>query len=392
MKYLPENNFVRAGLASFWSYGGRVFGLVWTAAMIHSLGIDQYGIYAMGFAGAALLNAPLDNAFYIRSMRISEEDYQRERCARVLFGTLVGAVGVVVYLHWYIAGFALSVAAGELLFNTFKSQYLRASRPDITMRFDAIRQLVAIGLGGSYLYIAESPSLFVSSSLYLLPYLAIWARTLRYVPGRTPQFPGPRREFLLLSAEAFAAAAYASGDVLIIGAVAGNDVAGYYSVASVTALAIASIGQNYANTFVNTLRVADGHLDSAPPAKHILRVASTTAAVMALVGVGILVWGGADDVGYVALILALFVFARSITYVYTVILSLQHRDALRVKATAAIAVVKVISVILLAYKFGGYGAAIACVYCEFAMVLFYRHAIYGPVRRPRKSARKEALQ
>lgn len=390
MKLLPDSNIVRAGLASFWSYGGRVFGLVWTAAMIHSLGIDQYGIYAMGFAAAALLNAPLDNAFYIRSMRISEEDYQRERCARVLFGTLVGAVGVLVYFHWYVAGFALIVAAGELLFNTFKSVYLRQSRPDITMRFDAFRQLVAIGLGGSYLYLAQSPSLFVSSSLYLLPYLVIWASTLRFVPGRKPKFPGPRREFLLLSSEAFAAAAYASGDVLIIGAVAGSDVAGYYSVASVTALAIASIGQNYANTFIDTLRAAGGHIDSAPPAKHILRVALTTSTVMALVGLGILVWGGADDVGYVALILALFVFARSITYIYTVILSLQHRDALRVQATAAIAVVKVISVFLLAYKFGGYGAAVACVYCEFTMVFVYRHALYDPVGRHRKFPRKKA--
>lgn len=126
------------------------------------------------------------------------------------------------------------------------------------------------------------------------------------------------------------------------------------------------------------LRAAGGHIDSAPPAKHILRVALTTSTVMALVGVGILVWGGADDVGYVALILALFVFARSITYIYTVILSLQHRDALRVQATAAIAVVKVISVFLLAYKFGGYGAAVACVYCEFTMVFVYRHALYDP--------------
>lgn len=379
-RVVPNSNIVRAGLASFWSYSGRVFGLLWTAAVIHTLGVGEYGIYAMGFAGAALLNAPLDNAFFVRSLRVSEDDFQRERCLRVLFGTAIAAIGIAVYTQWYVAGFAIVVAAGELLFNTFKSSYLRESRPDVTMRFDAARQLVAIGLGGSYLYLAQDPQLYVSSTLYLLPYIVIWCATLRFVPGRAPQMPGNRREITLLSSEAFAAAAYASGDVLIIGYVAGSDAAGYYSVAIVTALAIASIGQNYANTFVNSLRDAHGHVDSAPPVNNIVKVSLTTAAAMAAVGVGVLLWGGYDDVGYVALILSLFVFGRSVNFVFTMILSLQHRDALRVRATASVAALKVVSVFVLAHWLGGYGAAIACVYCEFAMLLVYRRAIY--VHRP----------
>ncbi|WP_032387706.1 lipopolysaccharide biosynthesis protein [Rhodococcoides fascians] len=379
-RVVPNSNIVRAGLASFWSYSGRVFGLLWTAAMIHTLGVGEYGIYAMGFAGAALLNAPLDNAFFVRSLRVSEDDFQRERCLRVLFGTAIAAVGIAVYTQWYVAGFAIVVAAGELLFNTFKSSYLRESRPDVTMRFDAARQLVAIGLGGSYLYLAQDPQLYVSSTLYLLPYIVIWCVTLRFVPGRKPQLPGHRREITLLSSEAFAAAAYASGDVLIIGYVAGSDAAGYYSVAIVTALAIASIGQNYANTFVNSLRDARGHVDSAPPVNNIVKVSLTTAAAMAAVGVGVLLWGGYDDVGYVALILSLFVFGRSVNFVFTMILSLQHRDALRVRTTASVAALKVVSVFVLSHWLGGYGAAIACVYCEFGMLVVYRRAIY--VHRP----------
>lgn len=377
---VPHSNIVRAGLASFWSYSGRMFGLLWTVAMIHTLGVGEYGIYAMGFAGAALLNAPLDNAFFVRSMRVADEDFQRERCLRVLFGTAIAAIGIAVYTQWYVAGFAIIVAAGELLFNTFKSSYLRQSRPDITMRFDATRQVVAIGLGGSYLYLAHDPQLYVSSTLYLLPYIVICCASLRFVPGRTPQMPGRRREITLLSSEAFAAAAYASGDVLIIGYVAGSDAAGYYSVAIVTALAIASIGQNYANTFVDSLRDARGHIDSAPQAKNIVKVSLTTAAAMVAVGIGLLVWGGYDDVGYVALILSLFVLGRSVNFVFTMILSLQHRDALRVRTTAAVAMMKVMSVFALAYWLGGYGAAIACVFCEFTMLVVYRRAIY--VHRP----------
>ena len=157
MKRSIDGHLLRAGLASFWSYSGRVVGLGWTAALIHTLGIGSYGQYAVGVAGAAIINAGIDNAFYVRSLRLDNARYERERCARVLFGIAVGVVGVLCYLEWFVAGFAIIVAAGELLFNTYKSQFLRVGRPDVTMRFDAVRQVVSIGLGVSYLYLASSP-------------------------------------------------------------------------------------------------------------------------------------------------------------------------------------------------------------------------------------------
>ncbi|MGU3432786.1 lipopolysaccharide biosynthesis protein [Actinomycetes bacterium M1A6_2h] len=373
---LADSHLLRAGLASFWSYSGRVVGLGWTAALIHQLGIGSYGQYAIGVSGAAIINAAIDNAFFVRSLRLDEERYQRERCARVLFGIAVGVVGVLCYLQWYVAGFAIIVAAGELLFNTYKSQFMRVGRPDVTMRYDAIRQIASIGLAVAYLYTVDGATLYVASALYLLPYLVVLIACVRYVPGHKPAFPGGPREFSLLSSEAFAGGLYAQGDVLIIGWVAGDRVAGYYSVALVAALAISMIGQNYANTYVEKIRAADGHVSSAPARSSIVRAGAFTGASMAAIGVGILVWGGADYTGFVALILSLFVFARAINHSFIVVLFLQHRDSLRVRATVTVAVTKIVALLAVVGTLGGYGAAAAAVVCEFALLVVYYRAIY----------------
>ena len=45
-------------------------------------------------------------------VRLDEARYERERCARVLFGIAVAAVGVLCYLQWFVAGFAVVVPVG----------------------------------------------------------------------------------------------------------------------------------------------------------------------------------------------------------------------------------------------------------------------------------------
>lgn len=378
-----DSHLLRAGLASFWSYSGRVFGLGWTFALIHVLGIGSYGQYAVAVAAAAILNAGIDNAFFVRSLRLDEARYERERCARVLFGIAVAAVGVLCYLQWFVAGFAVVVAAGELLFNTYKSRFLRAGRPDVTMRFDAVRQLTSIALGASYLYLASDPTVAVAGALYLLPYLVIVVLCLGYVPGRSPAFPGGGKEFGLLSAEAFVGGVYTQGDVLIIGWIAGSDVAGYYSVALVTAIAISMIGQNFANTYIEKIRDADGHLSSAPSRGGIARVGLITGASMAAVGVGVLVWGGADETGWIAVILSVFVFARSVDHSFIVVLFVQKRDALRVRATLGVAAVKLAVLPVTVASLGGVGAAVVCAACELLLLAVYYRAVYhSPVAAP----------
>ncbi|WP_328810736.1 hypothetical protein [Rhodococcus sp. NBC_00294] len=372
-----DSHLLRTGVASFWNYSGRLVGLGWTFALIHTLGIGSYGQYAVAVATAAIVNAGIDNAFYVRSLRLDEARYERERCARVLFGSVVAVVGVVAFTSSFVVGFAVIVAAGELLFNTWKSHLLREGRPDVAMRFDAVRQITSIVLGATYLYAVEAPSLSTAAALYLLPYLVVAAACLRYVPGRTPAAPGGPKEFALLSFEALAAALYAQGDVVVIGWVAGDEVAGYYSVALVAALAISTIGQNYANTYLEKIRAVGGHVSGAPALRDVVKVGLLTGGSMAVIGVGILLWGGADYTGHITLILSLFVVARAINHSFIVVLFVQKRDALRVKATVAVAVAKLAALALLVGPLGGYGAAVACVVCEAALLFVYHRAVHG---------------
>jgi O-antigen/teichoic acid export membrane protein len=388
---IAESHVARAAIASTWNYSARLLGLGWTALLISKLGIGDYGQYAIGIAGAAITNAAIDNAFYVRSLRIDEDRYQRERCARVLFGTVIAVIGVACFFEWYVVGFAILVGAGELFFNTFKSQYLRVSRPDIANRYDAIRQPTSIGLGAAYLFLAHDPHLGVATALYVVPYGVIMLVCFAYVPGRRPAIPGDWREIALLSSEAFAAAMYAQGDLLVLGLLAGNKVTGYYSVALVTATAVATIGQNYASTFIEHLRATNGALTSAPPISHILRVGMITGGAMAAIGFGILIWGGADMVGVIFLIMSLWVFGRAIEYNFIVILFVQRRDVLRVRATAAVAVLKVCLLFPGVYLFGAYGAAVAGVFCELGLVTFYYRKIYAPGRKLEGSTDSEAL-
>lgn len=381
MRLIPakftDTHFMRAVTASFWNYSSRGVGLGWTALLIAILGVGDYGKYSIAVAAAAIINAGLDNAFYVRSLRIDEDRFERERCARVLFGMCVAAVGVASYFVWYLAGFAIMVAAGELLFNTYKSQYLRQGRPDVAMRFDAVRQLASIALGAGYLVLAPHPELSTAAALYALPYAVILIVTLRYLTRRDPAVPGGIKEISLLSSEALAFAVYGQGDLLVIGLIAGDRVAGYYSLALVTALAISTLGQNYANTFVERLRRADGSVDSAPPLRDATKVGLATGTVMVAIGVGVLIWGGTPLVGILFLVLSAWVFARSITHVLIIILFLQRRDLLRVRATVTAAAIKMGVLFPVVHAFGGIGAAVTCVLIEFGLLFVYRRAVYG---------------
>lgn len=373
---VTESHLARAAVATSWNYGGRLLGLGWTALLIYTLGIDDYGRYAIGIAAAAIINAAIDNAFHVRSLRVDDEHFQRERCARVLFGSAVGGIGVAAFPQFYVVGFAVIVAAGELLFNTFKSQYVRAGRPDVAMRFDAGRQFTSIGLAAGYLVVADDPQLSTATALYVAPYLVVMLACLRFVPGRRPARPGGLKEISLLSTEAFAAAIYAQGDVLVLGALAGDEVTGYYSVAVVTALAVSTIGQQYANTFVAHLRASGGDRGSAAAPRSILTVGLFTGLAMLTIGIGILLWGRADYVGYLILAMSPWVAARAIQYNFVVILFAQRRDALRVRATAAAAAAKAVLLFPMIHLMDAYGAAMTAVACEIGLISVYYYMIY----------------
>ncbi len=370
-------HLIRAATAAGWSYGGRLVGLAWTALLISRLGIGDYGHYALAVAIAAVINAAADNAYFVRSLRVDEDHFVQERSARTLFGLAMLAVGCAVFIEWFVAGFAVTMAAGELLFNTRKSRDMRDGRPDRTMRLDTVRQLTSIGLAGGYILTAQSPALHLAGILYLLPYLLIGAVCVPYVTTVRHGFPGTARGAALLSAEALAAAVYSQAPLIAVGLVAGSEVAGYYSVAQVTALAIAMFGQHFANTYVAGLRTATGDVRSAPDPRAIVRMAVATGAAMAVLGAGIALWGGAGPVGAAMLILSVFVFARSVNFVFTVILFLQHRDRLRVRATVTLALGQWPVLVVTAHLCGVYGTAVTGTLCELVLLLVYRRAIYA---------------
>ena len=374
-----SNHVVRASIAAGWSYSGRFVGLGWTALLIAKLGFTSYGQYAMAVAIAAMVNAGVDNAFFVRSLRVDEYRFVLERCTRVILGLLLMLSGAAVFLFEYIAGAAILIAAGELLFNAFKSRYMRSGRPDLVTRFDTVRQVASIGGAVVYLALAPSPSLTIATAIYLLPYIVVAGCTVPYIVGHRPSSPGRYREIVLLSTEALAAAAYSQGPLLVVGLVSGHTAAGYYSVAQVSALAIAMVGQHYATTYIEKLRDATGHRGAAPSLSNLIRMAGGTGAAMIILGIGILIWAGADTAGYTALVLSAFVAARSINYVFTTILFLQHRDGLRVRATVAVTLAQLALLFPLVHAFGTYGAAAACVACEFTLLATYYRAIYCSV-------------
>ena len=144
----------------------------------------------------------------------------------------------------------------------------------------------------------------------------------------------------------------------------------------VAATAVASTGENYAHTYIERLRSAGGHRDAAPRPKDLGKLGAITGSAMVAIGVGVLIWGGADTVGIVFLIMAIRVALWAIHYSFAIILFAQHRDALRVRTTASVAVVKAVLLFPVVHFFGVYGAAVVGVLCEFVLVAVYYRKIY----------------
>jgi hypothetical protein len=137
-------------------YCGRVCGLIWTVLLVKFLGIDDYGLYAMGFALSSIVAGPIDNPFLIRSMRVDIQAYLAERTTRAIISAVLFIVGCGLMMSNYIVGFALMIAGGEIGLNCVKGRYLRNGRPSTVMAIDTVRQLLGIALSASYLVLAAS--------------------------------------------------------------------------------------------------------------------------------------------------------------------------------------------------------------------------------------------
>lgn len=375
-----NGNLLKAGIAALWTYGGRGIGLLWTVALIAKLGISDYGQYAMAFALTAILAAPLDHPFTVRSIRVTEREFLGERTTRVLAGAALIVAGLCLIPVSYIAWFALVIGGGELVFNAYKSQALRDGRPDLTQRMDTARQATSIALATAYLFVVPAPTLVVASLLYAAPYFVIAVLSALRTRGAAPRVPGSWREMSMLFSENLANAVYIQGDVLLLGFLTDSTIAGYYSVASVTAWAVAFVGQAFGHTFHEKLRAADGSVGAGPALKHTTILGCAAGSLLLAAGVVLFFTPASPQVAGALMVMSLFVVMRVLNHVFTTVLYLQHRDRTRVLAAATLAPLKMLLVLCL-FPLGAIGAAIASVITDAVLLVWFMRALYlDPVK------------
>ncbi len=370
-----RSNIAKTLLAAVWMYGGRGVGLLWTLALVARLGIGEYGHYAMAFAMAAIAAAPLDNPFNVRAIRESEARFLSERTSRFLVGASLMVAGLALLPVSYIAWFGLVAGGGELVFNTYKSRNLRDGHPDRVMRLDTIRQTSSVALGIGYLFAVPHPTLLGASLLYVAPYFVIAVITALAVRRHAPTLPGPPRLVAGLMAEHLGNALYVQGDVLLLGFMTNSTTAGYYSVTSVFAWAVAALGQSFGATYHEPMRAAAGHLSAGPPLRNTVLLGLSAGLLVLFVGVGLLASPAPPELGVAMMIMAAFCVMRTVNYVFTAILYLQRRDWVRVVSAVGLAPLKLALVVALAPA-GAVGAAIASVVTDLVLLVVYTVTLY----------------
>lgn len=376
---LMNVNLLRAGIASGWVLAARLLGLAWTALIIFRLGLAEYGVYAIAFAIAAIIAAPIDNIFLVRSLRIDDARYHREAATRAIVGGVLLVAGAILFVPAFVVGFALVVAGGEILFNTVKGDALRAGMPQVVTRLDALRQVASIALASVYLFTEPNPTLELTVGLYSAPYLVIGIMAAVKVRGRRPAVPGSFQEIRLLWFDALALALYLQADVILLGVLTTEEIAGVYSLASVVALALSSFAQMFAQTFHARLRASNGDPDFGPPRLHSLAVALLLAIGMLVIGLALLTVFAQPGVGLLFVVMSTVVLLRSLTLILTTMLYVQGRDGHRVAAGWIAAAVKLGLLALFAavLSLGALGAALGAIAGELVLLIWYYRVVYS---------------
>ncbi|MCK0438074.1 hypothetical protein MUG78_01010 [Gordonia alkaliphila] len=372
MKLRIDSSLLRAALAALWVYGGRGIGLLWIAALNYRLGVSQYGLYAMAVAIAPLIATPLESPFIVRSIRVDDDTFRAERFTRVITGTAIAVVGYLLVSVSFIAGYALIVAGGEITFNALKAYRLRKGHPHLVNRMDTVRQVSSVVTGGAVLFLVQDPSITLVAASYSIPWAIVIAVSWFTLPAARPRFPGGLKESSLLAGEALVNAANMQGDLLLLGMLTNSTVAGYYSLASVTAWALVVPAQAYGQTFHERLRFADGVRGSWPPMRRVAAISLASAALLAAVGAAVVLSPLPSPTGWAMLALSPFVFGRSMTSVLAIIMYAQRRDVERFTWALPILPLKLGLVgVAVALGWNATGAGIACSVAELTLLAAY---------------------
>lgn len=362
-------------VAMMWLFGGRGFGLLWTLALVHQLGIGDYGLYGMGLAVTMIVGPSLDNPFAVRAIRESEERFGAERTSRFLMASALITLGLVLLPFVYFVGFGLMIAGGETASNVVKSRLVRDGRPDRAYRIDTARQTTSVIAGGGYLYIAHAPTLMTASLFYCTPYVVILVAGALAVRKHRPAVPGPPRLIAALTGEMLGTTVYLQGDVLLLGWLTNSTIVGYYSLAWVVAGVVVAVGQSFAMTYHEPLRESEGALSAGPPLSHTLGLAAAGGTLVLLIGLGLLVSPAPTQLAVAMIIMSGFAALRTVSWVFQTILYNQRRDLIRF--TAAVGLVPVKLGLLAALSFlGAVGAAISSTVTDVLLLAIFATALY----------------
>jgi hypothetical protein len=365
-----------------WVYGGRATGLVWTLAMIHQLGISQYGLYSLGFAVTSVLGQTLNNPYVVRAAREPEEDFVRERASRYLLGVALMVIAQVFLPINYILWFGILAAGGELCVGAYKARALREGDPHLTSRIDTSRQVGSVVAGcaylfGAHLFTASEPTLFGASVAYCIPYVVIAVLAAFTVRGHRPQWPGPIRTILVLSGEMLGMAAFLQGDILLLGWLTDTTVVGYYNLTWVLASAIGYVGQAFGATFTQPLRDSGGDVKTGPPLRLTVAIGLAGGLIVLITGIVLLFTPVPRQLAIAMIVMSAYATFRTIIMVFTFILYAQRRDVIRLASVIGLVPVKFGVLAALASSLGAVGAAIATSVSDLLMLVIFTIAIYG---------------
>jgi O-antigen/teichoic acid export membrane protein len=370
-------NLARALWASGWFYGSRALVFAWALLLAHEFGVGQYGLFAMALAFGTMVGTPIDSYFMVRTPRVSDDEFEADRSIRVMLGMGLVFVGWLLWPFTFVGGFAVGKAGIDVCFQASRSSLIRAGRPERAQRSDAIRQVVGVVLGATYVWLYPGATMETAALVYLgglaLPILT----GIQNLVTHAPHFPKLTARNAAIVAESVGGVTYAQAGVILLGLLTSTASAGYYSFGLTVVIALSSVGLSFGTTFHRSLRDAGGHPAAGPSMKWSVVLSSGCAVIVAIIALGLWIAGTAPHVWLTFAILAPVAFTRTFSTIATVVLMMQHRDYYRLAVTLSCLTVVVATIVALA-GFGGPGAAAAFLVADVLMAVAYGVAAFRP--------------
>ena len=171
----------RAVHAAVLTLAGRAIGFGWALALIHAIGVDEYGAFASGLAAGAVISVPIDAYFLVRAPRVSDEEFRQDRATRTLLALVLIIAGLVALPFAPIVGLALGVPGATMMLSAATSQAIRDGHPERAGRAELLRQVLSVSLGALVVSLLGHDELGWIVPAYLLGYLPVVLLTLRHL-------------------------------------------------------------------------------------------------------------------------------------------------------------------------------------------------------------------